>query len=417
MALTVAIFLATYLAMAVGRLPGFRVDRTGAALLGAIAMLVSGKIGVEAAWASVSFPTMALLFGLMIVSGAFSVSGFYGWLAARASALEIGPAKLLAVMIAASGLLSSILTNDVVVVAMVPPLVQLCLARGLNTTPFLLGFAFAANAGSAGTIIGSPQNMIIAQGLDLSFVGLMRAALLPALLSLVAIWGVLVLLYRGRWTLAQAAPAPVVAPLPAEPQDPPEPPLDRIELAKAAIVTTLVVAAFCLTDWPRELIALAAGAVLLLNRRIASADVMKHVDGDLFILLGGLFVVNAAFAATGIPQRVIADLTQWGLDLRHPVTLLVGSGVVSDIVGNNPAVLLLMPYIQGGDAEQTGAAMALGTALASNVVVFGSLAGIIVVEQAARRGTPVSLAEFSRAGVPVSLISMLIAAGWLLLLA
>jgi Na+/H+ antiporter NhaD/arsenite permease-like protein len=410
MALTVAIFLATYVAMAVGRLPGFRVDRTGAALLGAIAMLVFGKIDVDAAWTSVSFPTMALLFGLMIVSGAFSVSGFYGWLAARTAALSLGPARLLAVMIVTSGLLSSILTNDVVVVAMVPLLVQLCQARRLNTTPFLLGFAFAANSGSAGTIIGSPQNMIIAQGLDLSFVGLMRAAMLPSLLSLVVTWGVLVVLYRKRWRLDGAAPVSAAA-------APSQVPLDRIEVAKAAIVTALVVAAFCLTDWPQELIALAAGAVLLLNRRIASADVMKHVDGDLFILLGGLFVVNAAFASTGIPQRMIADLTQWGLDLRHPVALLIGSGVLSDIVGNNPAVLLLMPYIQGGNPEQTGAAMALGTAMASNVVVFGSLAGIIVVEEAAKRGTPVSLAEFSRAGVPVSLISMLIAAGWLLLLA
>jgi Na+/H+ antiporter NhaD/arsenite permease-like protein len=410
MVLTVAIFLATYVAMAVGRLPGFRVDRTGAALLGAIAMLVFEKIDVDAAWAAVSFPTMALLFGLMIVSGAFSVSGFYGWLTARAAALKLGPAKLLAVMIVTSGVLSSILTNDVVVVAMVPLLLQFCVARRLNTTPFLLGFAFAANSGSAGTIIGSPQNMIIAQGLDLSFVGLMRAAMLPSILSLVVIWGVLVLLYRGRWMNDDAAPASAAA-------APPPVPLDRVEIAKAAVVTVLVVAAFCLTAWPRELIALAAGAVLLLNRRIASADVMKHVDGDLFILLGGLFVVNAAFASTGIPQRMIADLTQWGLDLTHPVALLVGSGVLSDIVGNNPAVLLLMPYIQGGNPEQTGAAMALGTAMASNVVVFGSLAGIIVVEEAAKRGTPVSLAEFSRAGVPVSLISMLVAAGWLLLLA
>jgi len=410
MALTVAIFLATYVAMAVGRLPGFRVDRTGAALLGAIAMLVFEKIDVDAAWAAVSFPTMALLFGLMIVSGAFSVSGFYGWLTARAAALKLGPAKLLAVMIVTSGVLSSILTNDVVVVAMVPLLLQFCVARRLNTTPFLLGFAFAANSGSAGTIIGSPQNMIIAQGLDLSFVGLMRAAMLPSILSLVVIWGVLVVLYRGRWMLKDTAPASTAA-------APPPVPLDRVEIAKAAVVTVLVVAAFCLTAWPRELIALAAGAVLLLNRRIASADVMKHVDGDLFILLGGLFVVNAAFASTGIPQRMIADLTQWGLDLTHPVALLVGSGVLSDIVGNNPAVLLLMPYIQGGNPEQTGAAMALGTAMASNVVVFGSLAGIIVVEEAAKRGAPVSLAEFSRAGVPVSLISMLVAAGWLLLLA
>jgi len=408
MALTIAIFLATYVAMAVGRLPGFRVDRTGAALLGAIAMLVFEKIDPDAAWAAVSFPTMALLFGLMIVSGAYSVSGFYGWAAERAASLRVPPHGLLAVLIVVSGLLSSILTNDVVVVAMVPLLVELCLARRLNPTPFLLGFAFAANAGSSGTIIGSPQNMIIAQGLDLSFVGFMKAALAPSLLSLVPVWGVLVVLYRGRWALGAAAPVRAAA-APVR--------LDRIETAKAAIVTLLVVAAFCLTTWPRDLIALGAGAVLLLNRRVASADVMKHVDGNLFILLGGLFVVNAALATTGLPQRAIADLTAWGVDLKQPLTLLVVAGALSDIVGNNPAVLLIVPYVQSADPELIGAAMALGTGLASNMVVFGSLAGIIVAEEAAQRGAPISLMEFSRAGIPVSLITLLLAAGWLVLLA
>ncbi len=409
MSLTLAIFLATYVAMAVGRLPGFRVDRTGAALLGAIAMLVFEKIDPEAAWASVSFPTMALLFGLMIVSGAFSVSGFYGWAAERAASLRVAPAGLLAALVVVSGLLSSILTNDVVVVAMVPLLIQLCLARRLNPTPFLLGFAFAANTGSSGTVIGSPQNMIIAQGLDLSFVGFMKAALVPSLLSLVPVWGVLAVLYRNRWTLdvgrpAAATTAPAVH-------------LDRIETAKTALVTLLVVAAFCLTSWPRDLVALGAGALLLLNRRIASADVMKQVDGNLFILLGGLFVVNAALATIGLPQRAIADLTAWGVDLKQPLTLLIVAGALSDIVGNNPAVLLLVPYVQSANPELIGAAMALGTGLASNMVVFGSLAGIIVAEEAAQRGAPISLAEFSRAGIPVSLITLLFAAGWLVLLA
>lgn len=410
MDLTLAVFLATYVAMALGRLPGFRVDRTGAALLGAIGMLVFGSISPDAAWASVSFPTIALLFGLMIVSGAFAVSGFYAWVADRAASLPLSPAGLLAAMVATSGLLSSVLTNDVVVVAMVPLLVQLCLARGLNPTPFLLGFAFAANVGSAGTVIGSPQNMIIAQGLDLSFLGFMRAALAPSLVSLVPVWAVIALLYRRRWMLAPAsggAGAAIVAGAV---------PLDRAETAKAAIVTLGVVAAFCFTPWPRDLVALAAGALLLLNRRISSADVMKHVDGELILLLGGLFVVNAALAATGLPQQAIGHLADWGLNLKDPLALFVAISVLSDVVGNNPAVLLVMPYIQSSDPELIGAAMALGTGFASNVVVFGSLAGIIVAEQAARRGSPISLLEFSRAGVPVSLATMLIAAGWLLLL-
>ena len=405
MALTVGIFLATYVAMALGRLPGFRVDRTGAALLGAIGMLVSEAIATDAAWASISFPTMALLFGLMIVSGSFSASGFYDWVATRAAPLRLAPSALLAVMIATSGVLSAILTNDVVVVAMVPLLVQLCQARGLNPVPFLLGFAFAANAGSAGTIIGSPQNMIIAEALHLSFLGFMKGAMVPALLSLPLIWMVMVVLYRGRWVapaVATQAPAPV--------------PLDKGETIKAAIVTVLVVAAFCLTSWPRPLVALGAAAILLLNRRIASSNVLKHVDGDLFILLGGLFVVNAAFATTGLPQEAMNYLLQWGVDLMHPLTLLVTVGVLSDIVGNNPAVLLIVPYVKSANPELAGEAMALGTGLASNVVVFGSLAGIIVVEEAGKRGVVISLGEFSRAGVPVSLIGLAIAAGWLAIL-
>lgn len=407
MALILAVFLATYVAMAAGRLPGFRVDRTGAALLGAIAMLVFEKITPADAWQAVSFQTIALLFGLMIVSASFSVSGFYAWIAARAALLDIGPSALLAVLIVTSGVLSSILTNDVVVVAMVPLLVQLCQARGLNPTPFLLGFAFAANAGSAGTIIGSPQNIIIAEGLHLSFLGFMKAALVPAVLSLPVIWGVLVVLYRRHWTATSAASdlPPTVLPE-----------VDRGETIKGAVVTALVVAAFCFTDWSRSQVALAAAAVLLLNRRIASSNVLKHVDGDLFLLLGGLFIVNAALANTGLPQAVIADLAARGIELQHPLTLLAVVGVLSDIVGNNPAVLLVVPYLQSANPELAGAALALGTGLASNVVVFGSLAGIIVAEQAAQKGVPISLAEFSRAGVPVSLLTMLIAAGWILLL-
>ena len=405
MAVTIAIFLATYLAMALGRLPGFGVDRTGAALLGAIGMLVFEKIGSDAAWASIDFPTMALLFGLMIVSASFSVSGFYDWIAIRAATLRLTPSALLAVLIAISGAFSAVLTNDVVVVAMVPLLVQLCQARGLNPVPFLLGFAFAANNGSAGTIIGSPQNMIVAEALHMSFVGFMKAALLPALISLPVIWAVLVILYRGRWT------APPVA-AGTEPATP----LDRVETVKGAAVTVAVVAAFCLTPWPRSLVALAAAAILLLNRRISSSNVLKHVDGDLFILLGGLFVVNAAFAKTGLPQQAMGDLLRLGIDLQHPLTLLATLSVLSDIVGNNPAVLLVIPYLGTANPEITGAAMALGTGLASNIVIFGSLAGIIVVEQAGRRGVRISLAEFSRAGVPVSLISLAIAAVWILLL-
>jgi Na+/H+ antiporter NhaD/arsenite permease-like protein len=393
--------------MAFGRLPGFKVDRTGAAVAGAMAMIASGGIGPQQSWDAIDYRSVGMLFGLMVVSAAFVVSGFYAAVARWVVTLKVSPPVLLAILIAVSGLLSAVLTNDVVVVAMTPLLVSITLARGLNPVPFLLAFCFAANTGSAGTLIGSPQNMIAAQGLHLSFTGFLGVAGLPALLSLPIVWLVVVWFYRGAWTLAAQGSA---ATAPAEPAVP----LDRIETAKAGVVAVAVLLAFAFSGWPRELIALGAAAILLVNRRIASSDMLKHVDGGLLLLFMGLFIVNAAMAATGLPQQLLSHLRGAGLDLNQPIPLFLVGSVLSNIVGNNAAVMLLVPFLEpGANRDALGAALALGTGFSSSLVVFGSLAGIIVVEQAASRGVKISFAEFSRAGVPVAIACMALAAGWI----
>lgn len=409
MGLTLLVFLLVYVAMGFGKLPGFKVDRTGAAVVGALAMMVAGSITPKAAWEAIDYSSIGMLFGLMVVSSAFVVSGFYGWTAERVALLPVGAPMLLAVLVAVGGGLSALLTNDVVVVAMTPLLVSLTLARGLNPVPFLLAFCFAANTGSAGTLIGSPQNMIAAQQLGLSFTGFLGVAGLPALVSLPVVWAVVAFVYRGRWTLSAhggraAAPAGEAA----------APVLDKVETAKAGVVTILVILAFIVTDWPRDLIALGAAGILLINRRIASSDMLKHVDGDLLLLIMGLFVVNAAMAATGLPQDLLNDLRAAGLDLNDPLALFLVSGVLSNIVGNNPAVMLLVPFLTpGAEADALGAALALGTGFSSNLIVFGSLAGIIVVEQAAACGVRISFGEFARAGVPATIACMALAALWI----
>ena len=176
---TLLLFIIVYVAMGLGHIPGFRVDRTGAAMIGAIALVVAGKIAPQAAWDAINYQTIGMLFGLMVVSAALVVSGFYAWTAHRVASLGVSPPALLAILVTVSGILSSLLTNDVVMVAMTPLLVSISLARGLNPVPFLLAFCFAANTGSAGTIIGSPQNMIAAQGLKLSFNGFLEIAGIP----------------------------------------------------------------------------------------------------------------------------------------------------------------------------------------------------------------------------------------------
>jgi Na+/H+ antiporter NhaD/arsenite permease-like protein len=394
-----------YLALAIGYLPGFGVDRTGAAVVGGLAMVGLHRITPQAAWMAIDYQTIGLLFGLMVVSGAFTISGFYGWAAARVASLRVSPPVLLALLIPLGGGLSSVLTNDVVVVAMTPLLVSITMSRGLNPVPFLLGFCFASNTGATATLVGSPQNMIVAQALGLSFLGFTKATLLPALISLPLVWGVIALLYRRRWTL-NAKTEPVAPPT-----------LDVPETIKAAIVTVVVIGAFILSDWPRELTALMAAGIILVNRKVSkvsSKEVLSTVDGNLLLLLAGLFVVNAALAQTGLPQHVIHVLQGAGVDFSNPSILFLVCSALSNTVGNNPAVMLLTPFLpHSTDHTAIGAALALGTGFSSNLIIFGSLAGIIVLEQAAERGVKITMAEFCRAGVPVTVLSGALALVWL----
>ncbi len=416
MVTTIVIFLLVYVAMGVGHLPGFKLDRTGAAAVGAMALMALGYISPQDAWNAIDYKTLGLLFGLMVVSSAFVVAGFYDKAARWVGGLRVSPPLLLGILIAVGGGLSAILTNDVVVVAMTPVLVSITLTRGLNPIPFLLGFCFAANVGAAATIIGSPQNMIAAEALALSFMGFMKVSALPALLGLPLIWLVLAFMYRGKWQQVPSQGGGAQAGSAAQAATPGIP-FDRVETLKAAVVTLLMVGAFVFSDWPHMLIALGGAAILLVNRGISSKNMLERVDGELLLLLIGLFIVNQAMAATNLPQHLLAELSSIGLHLQDPLSMLAIMAVLSDLVGNNPAVMLVAPFLHGAaHAEALGAAIALGSGFSSNIVIFGSIAGIIVAEQGQAHGVKISFAEFTRAGLPVSLLCLLLALLWILYL-
>ena len=413
MDLTIAIFILVYLALAVGHLPGLRVDRTGSAVVGAMILIATGQISPAAAWAAVDYKTIGLLFGLLVISASFVVAGFYDWVAQRIGKLNVGPKQLLAIVIVVAGALAALLNKDVIAVAMTPIFCTVCLQRRLNPLPFLLAFCFAANFASAATLTGSPQNMILAQTLDLSFMEFVRAAAPPALLGLPLIWVVLVLCYHGRWQLAESGSAPSAAAMPTPSLQPPVP-LALGETIKVGCVATAVIAAFIFTDWPHMLVALAGASCLLISRRYATTNLLHHVDGDLLLLLFGLFIVNAAFTATGLPEQLLAYLRGIGFDLQSPLPMLAVMAVISNIVGNNPAIMLVAPFIGGTDQpEALGAAIALGTGLSSSAVIFGSLVGIVVAEECRKRDIIITAGEFARAGVPTSILALAMAAVWI----
>src|SRR5688572_5745511 len=257
--LAVIVFVLVYVGMALGRVPGLAVDRTGVALLGLIVLLASGDLTLEEAGEAVDMPTIALLFALMILSAQFEHSGFYGWVANRVVRAARSPRILLGALIAVTGALAAIFTNDVVVFALTPLVAAGLMSQKLDARPYLIGLAGAANAGSAATLIGNPQNILIGQAGGLDFWSYLVLALPPTAACL-AITYVAVL---ATWRFAPAQETAANGPV--------EPRIDRVQMAKGLAAVALLVGLF-MTPLPRELSALAVAGLLLMSRRLSSRE-------------------------------------------------------------------------------------------------------------------------------------------------
>ena len=396
------IFLIVYLGMILGGLPFLRLDRTGVALLGAIALISINALSLEQAVASIHLPTMALLFAFMVVSAQMRLGGFYDWVTQKLAGLALSPAGLLGVLIGVSAALSAVFSNDIVCLAMAPLLVDACRRRQLAPVPFLLALACASNIGSAATLIGNPQNMLIGQTMRLSFDGYFLDAILPVALGLVLCWVLIVRQAKGRWQEAAPAPeaqAPAIA-------------FDAWQTTKGLVVAGALLVGFLVAPWPREHMALVGAGVLLMSRQLRSQNMLGLVDWELLVLFMSLFVVNAALQRTGLTGEAVAWMAAHGLHLDQPGALFATTFVLSNLVSNVPAVMLLIPVVHH---PLGGVMLALVSTLAGNLLIVGSIANIIVVDAAARRGIAIDWRRHARVGVPVTLATLAISGIYLAL--
>ncbi|MBW8316208.1 MAG: anion transporter [Hydrogenophaga sp.] len=402
-----AVFATVYLGMFLGGLPRLKLDRSGVALLGAIAVIALTGLPVEDAARAVDLPTIVLLFAFMVVSAQMRLGGFYTEVTRRVGGLPLSRAGLLAALIGVAGGLSAIFSNDVVCLAMTPVVARLCLQRGLNPLPFLIGLACAANIGSAATLIGNPQNMLIGSVLKLHFGDYLRQALAPVGISLGLLW-----LWLAFGPGARAGAAGLTRPLGVDvPQDD-APPFDRWQTAKGLMVATALMGIFLFTDWPRDVAALVGAGVLLLSRRLHSAHVMGFVDWQLLLLFIGLFVVNHAFETTGLAAEAVAWLATQGVHLTEPGALLVLGVALSNLVSNVPAVMLLLPHL-GANASEAGMMLALVSTFAGNLLLVGSIANLIVADLAAKEGIALDWKQHAVTGIPVTLATLAVVWGWM----
>lgn len=393
--LPLILFVLTYLGLALGRIPPLRLDRTGFAVLGAVAFLATGSISVEEAKRAVDAPTLIVLFGMMLLSAQYRLSGLYTVIGDRLSKVA-DPRRLLLGTILVTALLSAVLTNDVVCFALTPLLLGSLVASGRPPLPYLLAIALASNIGSALTPIGNPQNILIAQSFGLPFLPFVLACLAPVVLSL----GVLHV-FVAR-TLSTDVAHPSAASLKTDEAIP----LDRWQAAKAVLLTGAVIALF-LSPVPAPLTALGLVGVVLTSRRMHTREVLSLVDWHLLALFIGLFVVVRGFEISGWTEAARDALAAAGADLTTPGVLVPGVALLGNLVGNVPAVMLMLPFV--GREPATGYALALASTFAGNAVLVGSIANIIVAEQAERLGVRIGFRDHLRLGLPVTLISLALA--------
>jgi Na+/H+ antiporter NhaD/arsenite permease-like protein len=401
------------------------VHRTVAALLGA-ALLVS--LGIvhqeEAATEFIDWNTIGLLAGMMVIVAILENTGVFEYLAIKSAQWgKARPGRILILLAVVTAILSAFLDNVTTVILMVP--VTFVIAEALDTDPipFLLTQVMASNIGGAATLIGDPPNILIGSAADLSFAEFVVNLTPVVLLTLPAVLGVLYLMFRRQLSGTKDAEEAIMD-MDAEGSI-----RDRVLLRKSLTVLGVVIVAFFLhgvLHLEAATIAIFGAAALLLYTRSDIEEVLREVEWPTLLFFVGLFVLVGGLEVTGFVDKITELLTGVApaTSATTAVIVLVGSGIASGIIDNIPFTATMIPVIQdlseaeGLSEARTEAlwwALALGADFGGNLTLIGASANVVVAGMSERAGQKISFVKFMLYGIPVTLVSLIIATGYVLL--
>lgn len=391
------IFFASYLVFAIGKFPGLKVDRTGAAIIGAVAMVAFRIVPGGDILKSIDFSTVVLLFSMMLIVGNLHLVGFFEW-NAEFILRRLDPKWLLPAVIFTCGILSAFFVNDIVCLVMVPFVLTITRRLRLAPVPYLLAVATASNIGSVATITGNPQNMLVGSYSHIPYRTFLWHLGPVAIVGLFIDWAVLHRMHFRK--TATVIPATQEIPLPA---------LDLSRLTKPAIVVTTVMIGFFIGVPPAMMAALGAAA-LLITRTLEPKNLYREVDWGLLVFFVGLFIIVGGAENAGIVNKLLDLARHW--NLQHMGVFAVVVSVVGNIVSNVPAVMLLKSLVPGfADPHTAWLMLAMASTLSGNLTITGSVANIIVVESA-KPAASISFADYLKVGVPITLATLLVGVLW-----
>ncbi len=398
MAVSGFILAAVLIIFTLGKSPIFRVDRAGAAIIGAVATVGSGVLSFEQAAAAVDYGTIIILFSMMIVVANLKLAGFFELMGNAVCQQVSSKKQLLFAIIMASGIMSALAINDIICLLFTPVVLLICRKTHCNPLPHLLGVAMASNIGSAATLLGNPQNILVGSLSQLSFSSYFLTASPVALLGLLFTYIAIAYCYRheleGSYSVA---------------------PLTHVNVHMYLIVKTLLVLLFVLIAYmfgfDLALSASLGAALLLITRRVKPNKIYTSVDFNLLIIFIGLFIIVAGVEHSGLMNLVLDKLLS--SEITHMGLFASLTLIVSNVVSNVPAVLLLKFFIPSTNPEYWWKALALFSTLAGNLTITGSIANLIVVEIAKGEHVQITAKDYFKVGFPLTLMTTALGILWL----
>lgn len=369
-------------------------------------MVTTGAVASTEALSSIDYSTILLLFGLMIISAQFTVSGFYNAVSSFLEKQLGNPKRFLFVLMISCGTVSAFLTNDVMCLAITPLIIPPIIRLKINPVPFVIAIAVSSNIGSAATIIGNPQNMLIAQSGSLSFYQHFLWSIIPVFFSMVLSWIIIQHIYRNSFVIKQKQTNGR-----ANIHLRKETSLYNPHQTIKGMTVLLITLALFLSPLSRETTVMCTAAFLLISRTTRTMELLSRVDWQLLVLFCSLFIVIAGITKTGIPAEIIESMNRFGINIHNGYILGGISTLLSTAVSNVPATMLIVPHLPVGN-KNVWYLLALTITFAGNLIIIGSIANIIAIEIAYANGVKISFMEHARIGIPVTLTSLLIAFGW-----
>ena len=392
------IFAATYLLIAVQRLPFVHLNRPAASLLGAVAMVVCGVLSLPEAYAAIDLDVLVFLLGVMLIVGYLEVGKFFEWAAEWVLRRARTPQRLLLGVVVGGGLLSALFVNDTVCLVVTPVLLAALGPLRVRPTPYLIGLAMGANAGSVLSITGNPQNMLVGIWSGVTFGGFLLH-MLP-----VGLGGLAITYAYLRWAYRAELREPFRERLETVPVA-----LDRPLVLKGLAVFGVAVVGW-LAGGSLPLVAITAGAAMVAVAQRDPAYAIDRVEWSLLLFFASLFVVMRGFEHTGaiawIDQRALGVL-QGGTPWRAATVVSGVMATLSNLISNVPAVILWRNTVPGlPNPSLVWRVLAMSSTFAGNLLLIGSMANLIVAEKAETRGVRIGFGEYARVGVPVTLLTL-----------